>query len=452
MPNLITRVQVDGDWYEAGVDPGAIIGGQIQNPQVWDNGLEYGGYPAYSPDSGTAITVESDPIASAALLTVEARVAALEADPTTATALAAEVTARTAGDTAEATARAAAITAETGARQAADTALETRISALEAVDHSATQNSDAVAVTHTAANYTETGAGNVTAHLSGIDSRLGELAGMDQVVVAADIAARDALSLGSVVTKVHVADASADPTVDAGHATYLWDGVTFTKTAEGESLDLSFSAFSGADGTNPGTSGLVPAPAAADNTKALLGDGTFGDTAATVAAQADATQALTNAATAQTAADAAQTDATQALADAAAAQTTATQGVNDAATAQTTADANTASIGALSTSTGAELLNHANRLTELEKTPSAHTIAPADWGDNGDGTWSAAIGQSDHKVIAGRRPTGVAVWDDATDELIEVSVTAAAGGNVVITANADPTGATYSVEIMGATS
>jgi len=50
------------------------------------------------------------------------------------------------------------------------------------------------------------------------------------------------------------------------------------------------------------------------------------------AAQADATQAISNAA-------AAQTDATQALADAAAAQTDATQAITDAAAAQTTADA-----------------------------------------------------------------------------------------------------------------
>ena len=39
--------------------------------------------------------------------------------------------------------------------------------------------------------------------------------------------------------------------------------------------DTTYSAFTGADGTNAGTSGLVPAPAATDNTKYLRGDGTW---------------------------------------------------------------------------------------------------------------------------------------------------------------------------------
>ena len=37
----------------------------------------------------------------------------------------------------------------------------------------------------------------------------------------------------------------------------------------------TYNAFTGADGTNAGTSGLVPAPAATDNTKFLKGDGTW---------------------------------------------------------------------------------------------------------------------------------------------------------------------------------
>ena len=40
--------------------------------------------------------------------------------------------------------------------------------------------------------------------------------------------------------------------------------------------DTTYSNFTGADGTNAGAAGLVPAPAATDNTKCLLGDGTFG--------------------------------------------------------------------------------------------------------------------------------------------------------------------------------
>lgn len=39
--------------------------------------------------------------------------------------------------------------------------------------------------------------------------------------------------------------------------------------------DTTYSAMTGADGTNAGTSGLVPAPAATDNTKFLRGDGTW---------------------------------------------------------------------------------------------------------------------------------------------------------------------------------
>lgn len=41
--------------------------------------------------------------------------------------------------------------------------------------------------------------------------------------------------------------------------------------------DTTYSAFTGADGTSAGTSGLVPAPSATDNGKYLKGDGTWGD-------------------------------------------------------------------------------------------------------------------------------------------------------------------------------
>lgn len=41
--------------------------------------------------------------------------------------------------------------------------------------------------------------------------------------------------------------------------------------------DTTYSPFTGADGTSAGTSGLVPAPAKADNVKYLKGDGTWGD-------------------------------------------------------------------------------------------------------------------------------------------------------------------------------
>lgn len=41
--------------------------------------------------------------------------------------------------------------------------------------------------------------------------------------------------------------------------------------------DTTYSDFTGADGTNAGAHGLVPAPAATDNVKYLKGDGTWGD-------------------------------------------------------------------------------------------------------------------------------------------------------------------------------
>ena len=54
---------------------------------------------------------------------------------------------------------------------------------------------------------------------------------------------------------------------------------TFTANAssnvEINLTDTTYSAFTGADGTNAGTSGLVPAPTATDNNKFLKGDGTW---------------------------------------------------------------------------------------------------------------------------------------------------------------------------------
>ena len=56
--------------------------------------------------------------------------------------------------------------------------------------------------------------------------------------IVADIAARDALSVGAG-TRVLVQDASADSTVDSGFAVYWYDGTSYIKTAEGESLDVT---------------------------------------------------------------------------------------------------------------------------------------------------------------------------------------------------------------------
>lgn len=61
----------------------------------------------------------------------------------------------------------------------------------------------------------------------------------------ADIAARDAVPEASRTSMFVVIDASADPTVDAGYATYVWDtdNTAWVKISEGESLDVDFSVF-----------------------------------------------------------------------------------------------------------------------------------------------------------------------------------------------------------------
>lgn len=53
------------------------------------------------------------------------------------------------------------------------------------------------------------------------------------------------------------------------HVPMCYDGTTAKR------FGIEYSVFTGADGTNAGTSGLVPAPAATDNTKFLCGDGTY---------------------------------------------------------------------------------------------------------------------------------------------------------------------------------
>ncbi|VXC63768.1 hypothetical protein [Sphingomonas sp. AX6] len=64
----------------------------------------------------------------------------------------------------------------------------------------------------------------------------------NQIEVVADIAARDALADPGYNQMVLVTDASADPTVDAGAALYVFNTATdlFTKVAEYESADFSF--------------------------------------------------------------------------------------------------------------------------------------------------------------------------------------------------------------------
>ena len=66
--------------------------------------------------------------------------------------------------------------------------------------------------------------------VEGIPSRI-------QTVVA-DITARDALAGSTTGDLVFVTDASADATVTAGGAMYIWNGAAWVKVAEAESLDV----------------------------------------------------------------------------------------------------------------------------------------------------------------------------------------------------------------------
>lgn len=62
--------------------------------------------------------------------------------------------------------------------------------------------------------------------------------GLSGTTVVANIAARDAL-VATSGEFAYVIDASADATVGTGGATYVYDGATWIKVAEAESLDLS---------------------------------------------------------------------------------------------------------------------------------------------------------------------------------------------------------------------
>lgn len=54
----------------------------------------------------------------------------------------------------------------------------------------------------------------------------------------ADIAARNALTGVTTGDIVYVVDASADATVDAGWAVYMWQGAAWSKISEQESIDV----------------------------------------------------------------------------------------------------------------------------------------------------------------------------------------------------------------------
>lgn len=79
-------------------------------------------------------------------------------------------------------------------------------------------------------------------------------AGTGGGVIVDDIAARDALDATNAL-QVLVIDASADPTVTSGAATYVWREATsaWVKISEAESMDLSlsWSALSGRPSSTP---------------------------------------------------------------------------------------------------------------------------------------------------------------------------------------------------------
>ena len=84
---------------------------------------------------------------------------------------------------------------------------------------------------------------------------------------AADITARDATSLTntlSVGDRVFVTDASGDATVSSGWGIYRWNGSSYTKIAEQETLDVSVTTNLGY--TSSATNGTVTSSTGADAT------------------------------------------------------------------------------------------------------------------------------------------------------------------------------------------
>ena len=71
-----------------------------------------------------------------------------------------------------------------------------------------------------------------------IEDMGGTVSGASVVYVKDDIAGRDALTDLTVGSICYVTDASADSTVDSGAASYIWDGTTWKKLTEFESLDV----------------------------------------------------------------------------------------------------------------------------------------------------------------------------------------------------------------------
>jgi len=96
---------------------------------------------------------------------------------------------------------------------------------------------------------------------------------------AGSVAWNDITGTPAVVT--HTASTAAgsatQPVYIASDGTATATTYSLAKSVPSDAVftDTTYSAFTGADGTDAGSAGLVPAPVATDNTKYLKGDGTW---------------------------------------------------------------------------------------------------------------------------------------------------------------------------------
>lgn len=102
-------------------------------------------------------------------------------------------------------------------------------------------------------------------------TKVASVSDQQEQFVVADITARDAIATATTGDIAYVIDASADTTVSAGAAVYVYDGTAWQKVSEFESLDEFSAATSSADG---GT-GTVPKPLANEHDLVLHGDATW---------------------------------------------------------------------------------------------------------------------------------------------------------------------------------
>ena len=86
-------------------------------------------------------------------------------------------------------------------------------------------------------------------------------------------------AVGNSTTPVYIAN--------DGTATALSYTISKSVPADAVFTDTTYTTFTGANGSTAGTSGLVPAPTATDNTKYLKGDGTWAEIIAFTAAEVD---------------------------------------------------------------------------------------------------------------------------------------------------------------------